>query len=77
MPIRGIGVREKILAMPPVGVGGKTHVCRYKCADWESMEKSFTSAIQPHELEHREPSSQGEHLGNTPIKLSSLHKILH
>ena len=35
----GIGVREKILASPSVGVGGKTHVCRNKRADWAGRKK--------------------------------------
>ena len=39
IPGSGIGVREKILAMPSLGVGGKTHVHRNKCADWVSRRR--------------------------------------
>ena len=40
IPSRGIGVREKsILAMPSVGVGGETHVCRNKCVDRTSSKE--------------------------------------
>ena len=41
IPGGGIGVREKILDMPSVGVGGKTHVCRKKCTDWASWADRF------------------------------------
>ena len=40
IPCCGIEVREKILSTPSVGVRGKTHVRRYKCADWASSKKS-------------------------------------
>ena len=40
IPGRGIGVEGKILAMPSMGVRGKTHVCRYKCTDWASSKKT-------------------------------------
>ena len=39
IPSRGIGVREKILAAPSVGVGGKTYVSRYRRTDWASNSK--------------------------------------
>ena len=35
-----LGVREKILATPSVGVGGETHVCRNKGAEWASSKKT-------------------------------------
>ena len=35
------GVREKIPAMPSVGVGGETHVCRYKQSNWASSKKKL------------------------------------
>ena len=40
IPGCSVGVREKILAMPSVGVGGKAHVCRNKCADLASCKKT-------------------------------------
>ena len=39
IPGCGIGVREKIVATPSVGVGGKTHVHRNKRTDWVSSKK--------------------------------------
>ena len=40
IPGCGIGVREKILATPSVGVGGEAHVRRNKCTDWASSKKT-------------------------------------
>ena len=45
IPGRNLGVREKILAMPSVGVGGKAHVCRNKCADLASSKISSKELI--------------------------------
>ena len=39
IPGRVIGVREKIVATPSVGVRGKTHVLRNKRTDWASSKK--------------------------------------
>ena len=43
IPGRGIVVGEEILAMSSVGVGGKTHVHRYKHADWARRRNSLGS----------------------------------
>ena len=44
IPGCGIGVREKIIATPSVGmgvrVGGKAHVCRNKKVNWASSKKT-------------------------------------
>ena len=41
IPGRSIGVREKILAMPSVGVLDETPVHRYKRVDWVSSKTLF------------------------------------
>ena len=42
IPGSGIGAREKILAMPSVGVLSKTHVHIFKCLDWASGKKELS-----------------------------------
>ena len=39
IPGRGIGVREKILAMPPVGVGGKVEII---ALNWLEVRKAYS-----------------------------------
>ena len=46
IPGHGLRVREKILAMPSMGVGGETHVRRNKCVEWASVKKkSFMISV--------------------------------
>ena len=48
IPGRGIGVKEKILATPSVGVSGEAHKCKYKRVDWSSNKKcSHNELIAP------------------------------
>ena len=66
IPGCSIGIREKILATPSVGVRGEAHVHRNKHVGWASSKKSYKNLAAGAVAQFEERPNKGTEVGLIP-----------